>query len=137
MSGSPSKVIKFEKRCTACREIKPLDQFPANGEYTHSYCISCKNEDARRAKYKYRYGIEYDIVEKMYQDQGGKCKTCGKEIALKGSKKENYKIAHLDHNHNTGKARALLCFQCNAIIGHCGELEDVLFRIILYLRDHA
>ena len=49
----------------------------------------------------------------MYERQDGKCYICKKEIELGGKGK-----AAVDHNHLTGKVRAILCFSCNTLVGH-------------------
>jgi hypothetical protein len=64
-------------------------------------------EWVRRDKYlKKKYGISASDYEHMDRTQNFKCALCGKEP--KPGKK-----LHVEHNHKTGKVRALACFYCN------------------------
>lgn len=63
----------------------------------------------------------------MMASQGGKCAICSRAP----------KRLYVDHDHKSGKVRALLCLQCNIGIGHFGENIDMLNRAIEYLKRHA
>lgn len=58
---------------------------------------------------------------KMFTEQDGKCKICGKDFYLQSEVRG--KTACVDHNHSTGKVRALLCNRCNFLVG---QLESEL-----------
>ncbi len=82
------------------------------------------NKDRVR-EYGWRHqgiNITYREYEKMYEEQGGKCLFCGKE----------FKVLAVDHNHNTGEIRGLLCLRCNLKI-EAYENVDVRNNIIKYL----
>jgi hypothetical protein len=64
----------------------------------------------------------------MLKEQDGKCAIC----QCKPSK-----TLHLDHNHSTGKVRALLCQLCNHAIGLLKEQPEVLKRAATYLERYA
>lgn len=57
-----------------------------------------------RARLKQRYGITAEEFNEMYDDQEGCCAICFEPFV---------KRPHVDHCHDTGKVRGLLCFQCN------------------------
>lgn len=83
-----------------------------------------------------KYGIlnfSYDDYLRLFEEQGGKCAICDKAIKLKGKKRSE--VAQVDHNHDTGKVRALLCHNCNKMIG-CGGTPDVLRLGADYLNRH-
>src|SRR5579863_8484939 len=61
-----------------------------------------------------RFGISSDKYWEMHATQNGLCKICGKPQSV-GTKLD------VDHDHKTGKIRALLCRHCNAGIG---QLKD-------------
>lgn len=61
--------------------------------------------------YSNKYGISLDEYEAMCSRQSGKCYLCNKE-ELGG------KRLAVDHNHETGKVRGLLCRRCNTGLGH-------------------
>lgn len=43
----------------------------------------------------------------------------------------------VDHDHESGRVRGLLCRACNLILGHAGDSRSVLMSAIEYLRVHA
>lgn len=64
--------------------------------------------------------------------QKGCCDICGNSLYNSESKRN----AHIDHNHTTGKVRALLCSHCNHTIGYCLEDIERLKAAIKYLERH-
>ncbi len=61
---------------------------------------------------------------KKYEEQEGKCFICKCEIKRESKKKSE--VAAVDHNHLTGKVRALLCNNCNKMIGFAKESSATL-----------
>jgi hypothetical protein len=57
----------------------------------------------------------------MYFEQDGQCLICKEREAV-----------CIDHDHDTGRARGLLCRGCNALVGHV-EVEGRLERTLSYL----
>ncbi|WP_329391128.1 endonuclease VII domain-containing protein [Streptomyces sp. NBC_01351] len=62
----------------------------------------------------------------MIAAQGGVCLICRKAPAV-----------HVDHCHETGRVRGVLCFNCNTAIGKLGDDPDVARRVVTYLEGHA
>lgn len=93
-----------------------------------------KNKDTinqkRRSKFaetrNWYLNYHYGISEKQYQDlavnQNGKCAVCGDAEKL-----------FVDHNHETGKVRALLCTRCNTAIGLLRENPEIVQKVKDYL----
>jgi len=48
-----------------------------------------------------------------------------------------FKNRHVDHCHKTGKVRNVLCFNCNAALGHVNDSKDILSKLINYLDTHT
>lgn len=72
-------------------------------------------------------GMTLERYDQLLEDQDGLCKTCG---AYPG--KQRFDV---DHDHETGEVRALLCRRCNIAMGY---LEDPLFkRWQAYLAEHG
>lgn len=70
------------------------------------------------------YGINIEQHEEMYRKQEGKCATCG-----------IYQDSLVvDHNHQTGKVRKLLCKKCNLALGYVNDDPDILRNMIAYLK---
>jgi hypothetical protein len=74
------------------------------------------------------YGLTIEDFEKMLADQGGTCAICS------GTQKHGRMLA-VDHNHDTGKVRGLLCDDCNRGIGMLGDSKERLIRAVGYIRD--
>ena len=75
-----------------------------------------KNKDLyRSSRMKSAFGITLEDYNKMFGEQRGLCAICG----LPESHKNMYGLKGLsiDHNHNTGKVRGLLCNNCNLAVG--------------------
>lgn len=137
------------KRCTTCKDFKPLAEFgnTKTGRYGKAYnCKDCYNKRARELHAQNRancpkhkamqregycrstYGISSLEYDTKLQEQGGRCKICCIDITGKS--------AHLDHNHETGKLRDFLCTNCNRGLGHFKENKSFLERAINYLKEH-
>jgi len=79
--------------------------------------------------YKKKYGITVADYDRMFLEQGGKCKICGVD---KPGKNTRTKYFHVDHCHKTGRVRGLLCISCNVLLG---QFENRLDAVLNYLRE--
>ena len=79
---------------------------------------------------QYKYGITYECYLKMKESQNDKCKICKTTI------KEVDKL-YVDHCHDTGKVRGLLCSHCNFGIGQFRDNVDFLKNAIKYLKENG
>jgi hypothetical protein len=71
----------------------------------------------------------------MLVAQGGKCAICTRsETHMRNGK---VKALAVDHDHKTGKIRALLCFDCNTGLGKFQDSEQVLLSAAEYLKKHS
>jgi hypothetical protein len=78
-------------------------------------------------------GVEYDA---MFEAQGGVCAICGRPERKVSKSGYPFTLA-VDHNHATGKIRALLCNDCNACLGMLQENPDTLRAMLAYLERHT
>ena len=131
------------KQCSTCKLQKPITEFykcNQNVDNLYHQCKKCKSEyDKRRhvdnpnyrksKNLQNRYGISLEDRQKMTEDQNGKCAICDLEL-------DNGKYTCVDHCHETGKVRKLLCRSCNILIGHSKENIGTLKNAIQYLINH-
>lgn len=113
------------KRCARCEEIKPHAQWSRNATSSDglaAYCKACNAVRDRAWQLKRKYGITEQRYQEMVSEQVGRCAIC--LVA---------KAEHVDHDHETGKVRAVLCFNCNAALGHFKDRPDALRRAAAYL----
>ncbi|WQZ00171.1 recombination endonuclease VI [Vibrio phage vB_ValC_WD615] len=86
-----------------------------------------RKEAQRNAHYKHRFGISWDDKIKMLESQGNVCKVCGTD------KPGGQGHWHLDHCHNTGKVRGILCMRCNVVLGQVEDNVEILEKLGEYL----
>jgi hypothetical protein len=77
--------------------------------------------------------VEYDA---MFQNQEGLCAICGQsETYIHHATQKPARLA-VDHDHSTGKVRALLCGNCNKGLGCLKDDVSLLEKAIQYLKEH-
>jgi hypothetical protein len=76
---------------------------------------------------KSTYGITLDDYDQMFEDQDNGCAICG------GLNTDGRRL-HVDHNHETGEVRGLLCYSCNI---NLGWFENNLEDVISYLEKYS
>jgi len=67
----------------------------------------------------------------MVDDQDGVCAICGEPPGGR------WKKLHVDHDHETGRVRALLCVSCNRALGWFRDNPEILRKAIVYLEEHS
>ena len=131
------------KKCSKCKEMKPLGRFYQNRKEKdgrNAWCKECvkssrqsahSKETVRRSKLKRKYGMTVEEYDCLLAGQNGVCVICGK----KEVRKNQYGVTRLsvDHNHKTGEIRGLLCNKCNVFLGHLESNYGLLFRALDYL----
>ena len=81
---------------------------------------------SRKRHLKIKYGMSMEDYDRRVNEQDGRCVICG----------EVTKELHVDHDHKTNKVRSLLCFHCNAGLGHFKDDISLLNSAIGYLTYH-
>jgi len=135
-----SKNGKREGRCSHCRLCekdeakKPHRRVLAN-QATAKFRnklreknISELRKRERKGNLKRLYGLELEEYETMLCEHKGVCAICG-EPPIKGRGKK----LHVDHDHETGIIRGLLCGQCNSALGNFKDSVKILKKAIEYL----
>jgi nitrate reductase cytochrome c-type subunit len=88
-----------------------------------------KNVEMRRNwGYKKDFGISIEEYEVMYIKQNGLCLICKQE--------ETNRRLSVDHCHETGVVRGLLCGNCNRGLGLFKDNENSLFRALDYIKSY-
>lgn len=80
--------------------------------------------------YRRTYGLSADEVDAMLDAQGGGCAICGAVPKRLAS-------LHVDHDHDTGVVRGILCLGCNQGLGKFRHDPAIMQRAIAYLVDIA
>jgi hypothetical protein len=90
-------------------------------------------EENQRNRYR-RYGLTEDSYLAIYRQQGGRCAICDTSIKAVNTKEDRSFNTHIDHCHETGKVRGLLCAGCNLGLGHFKDDPDRLRKAADYLK---
>jgi hypothetical protein len=80
--------------------------------------------------------ITLEQYKKMVAEQGNKCAICGQEETCKDPKHNRIRRLSIDHCHKTGRARALLCHNCNLTIGRYKDDISLMEKAIEYVKKH-
>lgn len=148
----------MDKACTACGQVKPTTQFykrkvskdglqnhckpcsneriarkrANNREYMRSYMKSDAGKTAvRRHRLKKNYGLSLQEFNELLSAQSFSCACCGTT-----EPKGNSNQWHVDHCHETGAVRGLLCNACNIGIGCLGDDLQGVRNALKYLERH-
>lgn len=141
-----------KKWCGRCQRWLPLTHFSANRikwDGLQERCDECRkthyNEvgkftktipplEVRRQRHRIQviksYGITEEEFNSMLERQEGKCAICGTTDWGKPS-------PSIDHDHKTGKVRALLCNRCNRVLGLAEDSPELLSMMSNYLKKYG
>lgn len=138
------------KKCQKCKEDKPLGAYRKDRRRKDGLKYVCKTcTDLYQKEYKERnpelvrktrnasyllckYGLTIEQYNAMLLAQNNKCAICNSE----STDNSQHKTMLVDHNHTTGKVRALICHPCNATIGYSKEDTERLIKCAEYLKVH-
>ncbi|MFI8878259.1 endonuclease VII domain-containing protein [Streptomyces sp. NPDC055243] len=90
-----------------------------------SRCKACKAAAGPEGHLRREYGISVAERDELIAAQKGVCCICLAAPAV-----------HVDHCHETGKVRGVLCFNCNAGLGLLRENTDAMHRAAAYLEGN-
>lgn len=68
------------------------------------------------------YGLTVEDYEQLLEAQDHRCAICEKKLTVAS------RPANVDHDHRSGRARGLLCQNCNTTIGYLHEDAEWLRR---------
>jgi hypothetical protein len=145
-------LIRTHKKCSVCGEEKLISTdfyiTKQKGRSRPSVSSMCKICHTNKHKEKYheetkekrqrrqennsknhllrKYGLTTEEFSGMILEQNNKCKICECEL----------EDPQVDHNHATGKVRALLCRPCNLSLGLLKENPHILRNMVNYINDY-
>ena len=85
-----------------------------------------------KSSLKKQFGLTPEDYDAMLALQSGGCAICGRSPYSK-----RFTRLAVDHDHQSGSIRGLLCHRCNVGIGMFDDRPEVLRRAIRYLDEHA
>lgn len=131
-----------------CKQInpQPLDRFykhPTNIDGLSGSCKTCYNlarlawnrnnpqqyrEGYQKRRLKLYFNMSIEQYNELLTKQNNCCAICGK------NSKEFNKLLAVDHDHETGEVRGLLCSNCNTGIGMLQDSTKLLDKAKEYLK---
>ena len=132
------------KECKVCHITKDISKFSKSKSMSSGFlnqCNSCRykkklagnpglRQKQREWNLKRDYGITVQEYESVFNKQGGLCAICKKKSMHRSG------ALFVDHDHATGKLRALLCNPCNLLLGHSKDEISILKEAIKYLNKY-
>lgn len=135
------------KTCRKCRQEKFREEFYSykrSSDGLQSYCKGCSRESLKgykatpesRREYalKSQYGITTARYHQMLSDCGCRCQIC-RTVVVDKSLSGNGAV--VDHHHETGEVRGILCRLCNMAIGLLKDDPALIMKAAEYLNDNG
>lgn len=132
----PDRPARQRGMCGACYErarrrgeLPPITRIPTcHPERPHhalGLCKPCYGErrDRREERLNQLYGMSRAEFDALAAAQGGRCAICRRKVGLV-----------VDHDHETGLRRGLLCNACNRALGFFEDNPAVVEAAVAYLR---
>lgn len=155
------------RRCTRCGMTKPVTDFSWRTDLAtpnwHSWCRACETaydrarylaqQEERKAYSRSRYaairadpqrfliyslrlaasrlGLDPDLIIRHFESHHGCCDICG------GQNDASRTRLAIDHDHESGTFRGLLCGTCNTAIGLLRDRPKIAIAAAGYLRGHG
>jgi len=100
-------------------------------------CNSCRSpgtwgtpEQRREYQLKAKYGITLEDYDAILEEQAGLCAIC-----FTPAEDERFGVLCVDHCHDTGRVRGLLCRCCNSGLGKLRDDPELCLQAYKYLKD--
>jgi len=88
----------------------------------------------------YVYRMKRGEIAAMLEACGSRCAICGvtfDPFRATGRPGTSKRAMTVDHDHNTGKVRGLLCSSCNNVLARANDDPRILVEAVRYLAEHV
>jgi hypothetical protein len=136
------------KICSKCSIEKSLSEYHKRSNRpcgVRSQCKQCYKDYPKELKRREGYTRQYDLMKtygittdqynELLANQSGVCAIC--KSSKPSSESSRKKFFCVDHCHNTGEIRGLLCDSCNRGIGLLKDSVEILKQATEYLEKHS
>jgi hypothetical protein len=143
-----SRPDRLHPYCVPCRNLAQNNLRKHRMATSPEYVQKQRELDRKRAKtrnqrkrtkaehkdyfLKWKYGFGLEAYEKMLLEQKGVCLICKKPETRKNKHTGTCRL-HVDHCHETGTIRGLLCSKCNFGIGNFNDNIETMQEAVRYL----
>jgi hypothetical protein len=127
--------VEGKKRCRKCHTLKPIEEFYSDhsrSDNPMTHCITCDNKRSKSTNLRLNYGITLEDYETLLLAQNGTCAICHEPETRRYP---TGRVSNLcvDHDHETGKIRGLLCHRCNQAVGYLRDRSGLCLSAAAYL----
>ena len=123
-----------------CKAFLPRARFNKGGDTKRTVCMECSLASNRDQVYK-RFGVTEEWYVAQFAAQGGRCALCSAtatlDSPLPASNGRIWKYLAIDHDHETGKVRGLLCGKCNLCLHRVEYVRGWAKSAVEYLQLHG
>lgn len=125
-------------KCSFCKKMLPISSFSKSKHKKSGHVSHCKDcikanlkpwKDRREAQLKRIYGIDADDYDRFLSQQNSRCAICKEPY----TGRTDTSFFAVDHCHQTGRVRGLLCTNCNLGLGNFQDNILTLRKAISYL----
>lgn len=131
------RALPESKVCGACGQTRSSAEFGLDRRNTdglRNNCLACSGtrtyEQLRDRQLRFHYGMTHAEYGMRLEAQGGVCASCGSLPPAEGRKKH----LAVDHCHDSGTVRGLLCNNCNIALGLLGDDVEKILALAAYLK---
>lgn len=125
-----------QARCRECLKAIRLHERLTSDAYQRRLHDPVNRQHRKRALFQNHlmrtYGITLEDWARMLESQQGRCAICERDI-----RDATLSDVNVDHCHESGKVRGLLCLNCNMAIGLLLDRPETLRRATSYLESHS
>jgi hypothetical protein len=138
--------------CIICAAAARVKRYHEKGGRERGRADARKRRDANpaaerqravRTTLKSKYGITEVQYAEMFDAQRGCCAICERRMVSRldpsrpiysGRGAPSREVARVDHCHASGRVRGLLCSDCNIMLGHAHDDDELMLTAVRYLR---
>ena len=139
-----NKAGNYSAWCYECDNILAKNRYASDPEYRAAQLAKNKiryfqeggKQRKRERQLKKSFGLTIDDYNKKLQTQDGLCAICKKPESSLNAHSSGILPLAIDHDHQTGKVRDLLCSRCNQALGLLREDVEIAKNLVTYIQKH-
>lgn len=135
--GHPEERVKGQGQCERCYDREYYSR-PGKAEAARARTAKWRRENLERVRrtdfakhVRRKYGISIEQYDRFVAAQANRCAICGSRQS------RGFERLCVDHCHDTGQIRGLLCHRCNTGIGLFVSDYSLLEAAAHYLDRHT
>lgn len=110
------------RTCSYCNTRQAIDNFYKDKTKRFGYGYECKGCSSLRRRQRSGMNLTAETLMTLQEITG--CEVCGSDKNL-----------NIDHNHDTGNVRGVLCSNCNLAAGQAQDSPTILRLLADYLEE--